>query len=425
MAVGNSSGFAKEIRVAFPDVLQGFEDALVQSRMVSVYNTDQTMMARANDTIWRPRPYTMRAFAGIDQTGNFNSVTQLTVPSRISRYYSANFSMDQLELRDALQSNRIQQACSRQLASVINQSVNTVTALESTLVVARTAAATGFDDLAQADAIMNDRGVPMMDRVACLSTRDYNSMGSNLAGRQTLTPKALTAYEKASIGMLAGFDTYKLDYAYSLAASTAATVSVTNANQFYVPAATSATASGELVNVDNRYQTINITVGSGILKAGDAFTITGVNAVHQESKQDTGQLMTFLVISGPAGGGTGDYVISPPIISAQGGTFAERQYQNVTATPAAGAVVNILNVDTAFANPFWHREAVEIIPGNIPKADDSIVVASATTEQGFTIQMSMFRDIDTNKYKVRCDTFWGVTMLQPEMAGILLFSQVP
>lgn len=423
MPIGNSSDFAKEIRLAFPEVLAGFEDGLVQSKLVNVYNTDSTTMARTNDTIWRPRPYIMRAFAGTDQTANFNTATQLTVPSRISRYFSAPFSMDQLELRDALQSKRLQQACSRQLASVINQSVNTVTALEGTLVVKRTAAATGFDDIAQADAIMNERGIPSMDRVFCLSTRDYNSAAANLAARQTLTPKALTAYERAYVGMLGGFDTYKLDYAYSLPVSTAATVSVTSANQFYVPRGTTTTASGEPVNVDNRYQTINITVGSGVLKAGDAFTIAGVNSVHMESKQSSGQPMTFRVISGPAAGGTGDYVISPPIISAQGGTFGEMQYQNVTATPAAGAVITILNTATAAANPFFSKEAIEIIPGVIPKTDDSIVVASATTEQGFNIQMSMFRDINTNKYLVRCDTFWGVTMLQPEMSGIMLFGQ--
>jgi hypothetical protein len=41
-----SNSFSKEERVAFEDILEGFQDALVLSRNVSVYNTDQTMMER-------------------------------------------------------------------------------------------------------------------------------------------------------------------------------------------------------------------------------------------------------------------------------------------------------------------------------------------------------------------------------------------
>ena len=45
------NAFSKEERVAFEDILEGFQDALVLSRNVSVYNTDSTEMERANDII--------------------------------------------------------------------------------------------------------------------------------------------------------------------------------------------------------------------------------------------------------------------------------------------------------------------------------------------------------------------------------------
>ena len=139
--------------------------------------------------------------------------------------------------------------------------------------------------------------------------------------------------------MLANFDTYKLDYAYSLAAATATNVTVNGANQYYTPQATSTASTGETSNVDNRYQTLAITA-TGTLAAGDCFTIAGVNSVHMITKQDTGELKTFRVITG---GGTGNVVISPPIISGDGGTDAELQYQNVSATPANGAAITFLN----------------------------------------------------------------------------------
>ena len=84
---------------------------------------------------------------------------------------------------------------------------------------------------------MNEQGVQSFDRYMALSTRDYNGMASNLAGRQTLTGKPLTAYEKAYIGMVASFETYKLDYATRLTAAAGTTVTVNGANQYYTPKA--------------------------------------------------------------------------------------------------------------------------------------------------------------------------------------------
>ena len=48
-----ANAFNKEERVAFEDILEGFNDALVLSNSVSIYNTDQTMMERTSNTIQR------------------------------------------------------------------------------------------------------------------------------------------------------------------------------------------------------------------------------------------------------------------------------------------------------------------------------------------------------------------------------------
>ena len=42
-----ANAFSKEERVAFENILEGFQDALVLSRNVSVYNTDSTSMERS------------------------------------------------------------------------------------------------------------------------------------------------------------------------------------------------------------------------------------------------------------------------------------------------------------------------------------------------------------------------------------------
>jgi hypothetical protein len=273
--------------------------------------------------------------------------------------------------------------------------------------------------------------VQMFDRYVALSSRSYNGMAADLAIRQTMQGKPTTAYEKSYVGEVAGFETYKMDYANRILgnATPVGDITINGANQYYVPRATSTAGTGETANVDNRYQSLNVTLASGaVLRVGDAFTLAGVNAVHHITKGDTGQLKTFRVISITSGGGTAGnntIVISPAIVSGQGGSAAELQYQNVTATPANGATVTTINVDNADINVFWQKDALEILPGrySIP-ANAGVEVMRGSTDQGLELVMQKFYDINTAVTKYRLDTFFGVVNKQPEMSGILLFNQV-
>jgi len=424
-AILGVNAFNKEERVAFEDILEGFQDALVLSRNVSVYQTNPSEMERSTDIIWRPQPYVAQSFNGTDMTANFLDQTQLSVPATIGFQKSSPWRMTATELRDALQEQRLGDAARQKLASDINVAINNVAAMQGTLVVKRTTAATGFDDMAQAEAMMNEQGVQMFDRYAALSTRDYNGMASNLAGRGTMQGKPVTAYEKAFVGNVANFDTYKMDYTPRQAAATATGVTINGANQFYVPKAISVAGTGESSNVDNRYQTIAVTVTTSTIKVGDCFTIAGVNAVHHITKQDTGQLKTFRVIAIVTGaGGTGTIQISPPLISGQGASVAELTYQNVTATPANGAAITFLNTAAGYLNPFWQKDALELLPSNYAVPTDAgVAVMRASTDQGIEVVMQKFYDINTMLTKFRLDCRFGVCNKQPEMSGVILFSQ--
>lgn len=418
-----SNEFNKEERVAFEDILEGFQDALILSKNVAVFSTDQTLMERTGDVIWRPQPYIAQSFDGTDQSLNFKEHTQLSVPATIGYSKSVPWVMTSTELRDALQEGRLGDAAKQKLASDINIAVMDVAALHGTLVIKRASAATGFDDVALCEAIMNEQGIPGYDRYLSLSTRDYNGMAANLASRGLDASKPLTAYERAYVGRVASFDTYKLDYARRLTAAAAVGVNMdtqVGAND-YAPRATSVALTGERANVDNRFQQITVSSTAGVA-AGDAFTIANVNAVHHITKQDTGQLKTFRVMS--VDDGT-HMTISPPIISAQGGTDAEKQYQNCVVTvPAPNSPLVFLNVATAAANPFWYRDAIELLPGRyVVPSNAGAAVMRAVTDQGIELVMQKQYDINTMKTKYRLDTRFGVVNKQPEMSGIILFGQ--
>jgi hypothetical protein len=417
-----ANDFSKEERVAFEDILLGFEDALVLSRNVNFYKTDPITMERARNTIWRPQPYIAQSFDGPDLTGKFYDSTQLSVPASIDTEKGVPWTMSVDELRDGLQEKSLGKAAYQRLASDINVAIMDTAVNMGSLVVPVATAATGFDDIALAEAVMNEIGVPQFERYAAIATRDYNNMASNLADRGTVQGKVLTAYEKARIGMLASFDSFKLDYANRLTAAAGVTVTINGANQYYTPVGYDSTNK---TNVDNRYQTITIAVTSGTVAAGDAFVIAGVDACHLITKKDTGQLKTFRIVEILTGsGGSGTVKITPPIISNGGSTDAEAMYQNVTATPADGAAITFLNVADAYANPFWQKDALEIIPGTFPvPADAGAAVMKGTTDQGIEVTMQKQYAIQPAMLYFRLDVRFGVACKNTEMVGILLFGQ--
>lgn len=422
-----ANSFSKEEIVAFENILEGFHDALILSKNINIYNTNGVTMERARDTMWRPQPYIAQSFnrvVGTSIAGQVSTMTQLAVPSTLGFSPCSAFQLNALELRDALQEGRLGEAAKQKLASDINLSVMDLAAAQGTLVVDVATPAGDYDDIALCDSIMNEQGIAADSRYLALSSRDYNGMAGNLAavGRSFTGNKSADAYERSYVGPVAGFETYKLDYANRCNANAATVTIATNGAQVrYVPQATSTSVGGE-INVDNRYQTVTVSTTTGVL-AGDAFTITGIEAVHHITKRSTGELKTFRVIS--VVNGT-SMVISPPIIGANSApTDAEEQYKNVqVVATSATATINFLNTTSANINPFWRKDSIELLPGRYAVPDGSGVdVLRASTDQGIELVMTKKFDPLTFQTLYTLDTLYGVVMTNPEMAGILIFNQ--
>ena len=420
-----TNSFVKEERVAFENLLEGFNDALVLSRNVSIYRTSGEMMERTNNIIWRPQPFIAQSFSGMDQTLNFQSMTQLAVPATLGYQRSVPWIMDALELRDAMDEGRLGDAAKQKLASDINLAVMSVAANYGSVAVCVTGAAGDYDDVALCDTAFNEIGVQNFDRYLALSSRDYNGMAGNLAiaTRSFGNRMSEDAYRRGFVGTVAGFETYKFDYANRIRAVTGSNTTISTlaaAGNYWVPQATSVAATGETSNVDNRFQTVTF-ASNADLRAGDVIRIDGVESVHHITKASTGVLKTFRIVSV---GGSNTAVITPPIISAQGGSDAEKQYQNCAVTASATAAVTRLNTVAAPINCFWQKDALEILPGRYaPSENAGAAIMRASTDQGIELVMQKQYDINTMKTKYRLDCLFGVVNKQPEMSGILLFGQ--
>lgn len=420
-----ANAFSREERIMFDETVEGFDDQLVIAKAARKYTPlDPQGMQRVGDKVWIPAPYIAASYDGFDQTANFGDMTELAVPISIGYHKSSNGKMTAKDLRDPTQLKTYGDAAKQKLASDINYALFMTAAIQGSQFVKRTVAPTGFDDIALADAQMTEQGVPLAGRKAFLSPRVYNGMAGNLAKPQTSgLRETMTAYQKAFVGDVAGFDTYKNDQSIRLAAASGGTTTVNGANQYWVPKATSTAAgTGETENVDNRYSPLTVTaVTYANIKAGDAFTIAGVNSVHMITKQDTGQLQTFRVIGKPS---AGVILVAPAIISGGGATKAELEYKNVTATPANGAAITWLNTTTAELNPFFVQDNLLLIPGSF-SVEEGVGWMSmrATTELGIAVTYVRQGEINDLSMKFRWDIDFGTALLNPQMAGALAFNQ--
>jgi hypothetical protein len=85
-----------------------------------------------------------------------------------------------------------------------------------------------------------------------------------------------------------------------------------------------------------------------------------------------------------------------------------------------------LNTAAASINPFWQKDAIELLPGKlaIDASSPGAAIMKSTTSQGIQVVLQKTYNLQKSLYEYRLDTLFGVCHKQPEMAGIILFSQV-
>jgi hypothetical protein len=125
-------------------------------------------------------------------------------------------------------------------------------------------------------------------------------------------------------------------------------------------------------------------------------------------------------------GGSGTVQISPPIISADSSRRRPRRVPERDRHAGQRRRDHLPEHRGRQRRPFWDSarsnccRAATVRPGPrvCRRRDDA-----GTTELGVEVVVYKFFDINTKKYKYRVDTRFGVGMTNPEMCGVVLFSQ--
>lgn len=156
---------------------------------------------------------------------------------------------------------------------------------------------------------------------------------------------------------------------------------------------------------------------TGILKAGDVFTIAGVNAVNPvpgQTKADLGYLQQFTVLADADSGAT----TGPATLSISPAIITSGPYQTVTAAPADDAAITVLGASaTAYKEHLgFHRNAFALVTVPLVMPEGASFKARAT-HRGLSIRVIRDYDIQTDKEIIRLDILIGWKAIYPDLAS--------
>lgn len=414
---------AKDLEIMFENYVEGFEAACVVSRNAKKFRPGDTAMQRAGDVLYRPQHYHMNIEEGLDLSSKTpTALVQRLVPSVFKEPKNILYTLDAREMRDSEHKTEAGRAAGMRLAAQIDSDLISMVTQRATNVVAIPASENGsrglalWNGAADIDATMTAIGVPQgINRRSFWNPFNYKDLAGELGHRAYAQGATLTAYEKAQIPPVASFDSYKTDISGRLPKGSTESLTVSGQPEHKVEAKDS---NG--MPVDNRQGTI--TVSASGLQVGDAFTIAGVNSVHQITKDTTGQPQVFRVLAVDTTGTT--VTISPKILPPNNTDEASRPYANVDANAASGAAITVLNKNAAPANLFWADGSVELMYGKLAfPTGQGPQVMTATTEQGATLIMSYAFNHIKGVTTARFTTLYGCSVLVPEYTGIVIAGQ--
>lgn len=406
------NALAKDLEMMFEDFVEGYDAGCIISREAETSYPSPVDMQRAGDTFYKRQNFNANVTTGLDiSAATPTDVIDRFVPTVFRSPDNVLYFLDAKEMRDPVYKSKMGQAAALRLAAEIDKNLYSTVAARAAIVVKKVGAI-DWTDFATAEALMLSRGIAGdRQRKAFLNPFDYSVIAKDLGNRAYLGDWSKSAYERSQVPDVAGFKTFRTDNLANL--TTAGTVSGTTVNGAQSHTVTAMTGD---VPTDNRQMTLTVQGANvGNIKAGDAFTIAGVNAVHQIDKSDTGQLMTFRVLS-VAGGGT-SLTITPAIV-------ATGPYQNVSAVAANNAALSFLNNATKPVNAFWAQGAVTLDYGKLAfPTGEGAQVMTATTKNGVPLIMAYQFNSLTGKTSCRFTTLYATTVLDPEQCGIVIANQ--
>ena len=340
-----------------------------------------------------PVQYTVASTPALAIQNTVETNTTLTISTQ--KHVDFSFSSTELTLNiDDFAARYLEPACAVLAASVEADALTMTNSVYN--VVDGHGAAQSFKNILTARKLLLDNLTPQ-DRQWQLriNTQDNVDLVDSLKGLFQQSTQIARQYTDGVMGLAAGFEwaenTHLSGIGYTRGAQ-----------------------SGYLVGAGGQTgASLAVTTGTGTGNVGDAFTISGVYAVHPESKVTTTRLQVF-TLTAPAGAGAGTWSISPAITT----TGA---YQNVNASPGAASPITFLGAASTASGVSlaYHPEAFTfatadlVMPGGVD-------MAARAQKDGLSIRVVRQYDINNDVMPCRLDILYGYTAMRPQLACRLI-----
>lgn len=276
-----------------------------------------------------------------------------------------------------------------------------------------------FANIGDAAQRLDEMAVLGDNRHMILNPAARYAVAGNQLTLDSVGTKGKSAYEKAMMGEVAMFDTYSSQNVQSHTVGIATGTPLVNGasqNVTYAAATSGSTTGSTSQSLVTDGWTNSTT---GILKAGDVFTIAGVFAVNPvPGEGTTGKtvmpyLQQFTVLSDADSGastGPATLTISPAIITSGA-------QQTVNAAPADNAAITVLGTGgTSYPqNMGFHRNAFALVtvPLEMP---DGAAFKARESHNGLSMRVVKDYDIDNDEDIIRLDVLYGVDPIYPDLA---------
>lgn len=378
---------------------RGYEDEFTNAK--NGYKTG------ASVTVRRPADFTVRT----GETAVIQNVVEGDIPVTVDKVVGCDFKFTGTELTLSVSqlSERVIKPQMIQIANEIDRDCLSLYQYVPNWVGTPGQTINSFSDFYLAQERLNEFAVPVGDRSTVLSPSDHGGM----LGSQTalyIQSAAGDAYRNGNLGVIGNSDTYMAQNVATHTVGVATgTPKVNGANQnvTYDTAKSTTNFSQTLITDGWTNST------TGILKAGDVFTIDDVYAVNPVTKATLPFLRQFTVLADADSGastGPSTITISPPIITSGA-------QKTCSAVPANDADINVLGTGgTGYRqNMSFHKNAFAFVsvPMEMPAGANN---PSRQSYKGISVRVVPTWDGINNVSFWRLDVLYGRRLLDGRLA---------
>jgi hypothetical protein len=263
-----------------------------------------------------------------------------------------------------------------------------------------------FADFLKAPERLDEMSVPMDSRASVLCPSDYYGL---VGSQSTLFAPSLvsSAYTTGEIGNLAGISTMMSQVVPSHTVGALGGTPLVNGAAQNVTYDAAKNTWTQTLNTDGWTNSV-----TGVLKAGDVFTIANVFMVNAKTKAVTSIPQQFVVTADANSGastGPAALTISPPIITSG-------PHQTVNAAPADNAAITVMGTaaTTYRQNMAFHKNAMAlaIVPMEMPQAAYG---AARQSYKGISARIIPTYDSTNDISKWRMDVLYGRKLIDPRL----------